>query len=91
MKTAFIFLLLTLTLLTQAIAETAANRVESAANVLNGNQTTNSPFALGKNAYVASNGLSIANVTFTNTGLYGGFFGNPVTDDSIMAFALEGK
>jgi len=35
MKTAFIFLLLTLALLTQAIAETAANRVESAANVLN--------------------------------------------------------
>ena len=49
----------------------------TAANVLNGNQTTNSPFALGKNAFVASNGLSIANVTFTNTGLYGGFFGNP--------------
>src|SRR5947199_1941738 len=35
MKTAFIFLLLTLTMLTQAFAETAANRVESAANVLN--------------------------------------------------------
>ena len=40
MKTAFIFLLLTLTLLTQAIAETAANRVESAANVLNEIMTT---------------------------------------------------
>ena len=40
MKTAFIFLLLTLALLTQAIAETAANRVESAANVLNEIMTT---------------------------------------------------
>src|SRR2546423_15351541 len=40
MKTAFIFLLLTLTLLPQAIAETAANRVESAANVLNEIMTT---------------------------------------------------
>ena len=28
-------------------------------------------------------------VVITSTG--GGFFGNPVTDDSIMAFALEGK
>jgi len=35
MKIAFIFLLLTLTLLTQAFAETAANRTESAATVLN--------------------------------------------------------
>src|SRR2546429_8883707 len=35
MKTAFIFLLSTFALLTQAFAETAANRVESAATVLN--------------------------------------------------------
>ena len=38
-------------------------------------QGTNSQFALGKNAYIASNGLNVANTAFTNTPLFAGFFG----------------
>ena len=36
---------------------------------------TNSQFARGKNSYIASNGLNVANTAFTNTPLFAGFFG----------------
>jgi hypothetical protein len=41
------------------------------------NNVTNSTFAVGKNMFVATNGLSIMPLAFSNTALFGGFFGNP--------------
>ena len=40
------------------------------------NVATAGNFARGKDAYFSSNGMPIASTTFSNTPLYGGFFGN---------------
>ena len=40
------------------------------------NNVTNSTFAVGKNTFVSSNGLPVAPLAFTNTPLFGAFFGN---------------
>jgi hypothetical protein len=55
-----------------------------------GNNVTASVFAAGKNMYVASNGLPVAPLAFTNTALFGGYFGGTGSAFSAAMNSLNG-